>query len=103
MRRYYLASAEDRDVVDLKNYAKTIEDAVHKYMPEAKVEVYDRYYTVHPTPTRGDAIRIGRVLSNVNVLGKYCVKIPKLFCSEEVEKGSVLVNGTQKKCTGGHR
>ena len=103
MRRYYLASSEDRDDVDLRKYEKIIEDAVLGYMPTARVEVHEHWYTVDPTPDKGNAIRIGRVLSDKDVLGKYCVKIPKLFCSEEVEKGSVLVNGTQKKCVGGHR
>ena len=87
MRKYYLASALDRDDVDLQNYRQEIADAVHKYMPQAKVDVYEKYYTVHPTPARGDAIRIGRILSDKDVLGRYCVKIPKLFCSEEVEEG----------------
>ena len=103
MRQYYLASAEGRDVVDLRNYAKIIETAVHKYMPEAQVDVYERYYTVHPTPSRGDAIRIGRLLSNGKILGGYCIKISKLFCSEEVEKGSEIENGRKKKRIGGHQ
>ena len=103
MRRYYLASIEFRGDVNLRDYKEIVEDAVHHYMPMARVEVYERFYTVDPSPSRGDAIRIGKLLSDKDVLGKYCVKIPKLFCSEEVEKGSVLVNGTQKKCTGGHR
>ena len=85
MRKYYLASPGDRSDVDLRRYQKEIVDAVHRFMPGAQVEVTDRYYTVQPTPDRGTAIRIGRILSDKDVLGKYCVKIPKLFCSEEVE------------------
>ena len=103
MRRYYLASSDDRETVDLRDYKETIETAVHKYMPQARVEVSERYYTVDPTPDRGDAIRIGRILSDKDILGKYCVKIPKLFCSEEMEKGSVIADGRKKKCIGGHQ
>lgn len=79
MRRYYLASSEDREDVDLRDYMKTIEDAVHRYMPKAQVEVYERWYTVDPTPDRGNAIRIGRLLSDKDVLGEHCVKISGHF------------------------
>lgn len=101
MRRYYLASSEDREDVDLRDYMKTIEDAVHRYMPKAQVEVYERWYTVDPTPDRGNAIRIGRLLSDKDVLGEHCVKIPKLFCSEEI--GKEVDYGRETKHTGGHR
>ena len=103
MRRYYLASVENRGKVDLKAYQDKIIDAVHQIMPQAQVTVEKDYYTVDPTPVKGDAIRIGRLLSNGKILGGYCIKISKLFCSEEVEKGSVLVNGRKKKRTGGHQ
>ena len=103
MRKYYLASTKERGNVDLRDYEQAIVDAVHQYMPNAQVEVKERYYTVDPTPDQGSAIKIGRLLSDKGVLGKYCVKIPKLFCSEEMEKGSVLVNGRKKKRTGGHQ
>ncbi len=103
MRKYYLASSGDRGDVDLRIYQKEIMEAVRKYMPGAQVEVTERYYTVHPTPDRGTAIRIGRMLSDKDVLGKYCVKIPKLFCSEEVEHGKEVEDGREKKCIGGHQ
>ena len=102
MRRYYLASPADRGSVDLRKFQKDITAAVHRHMPNAQVEVTERYYTVHPTPDRGNAIRIGRALSSKDIMGCYCVHIPKLFCSEEVEKGMVSVNGTEEKCVGGH-
>lgn len=86
MRRYYLASPEDRGKVDLRQYQDEILVAVHHYMPLAEVEVGQQHYTVSPTPTRGDAIRIGRLLSGKHVLGRYCIQVPKLFCSEEVIK-----------------
>ena len=103
MRRYYLASTENRGKVDLRAYQDVIIDSVHQIMPHAQVTVEKGCYTVDPTPTKGDAIRIGRLLSSGNVMGSYCIKISKLFCSEEVEKGSVLVNGRKKKRTGGHQ
>ena len=103
MRKYYLASTDKRGEVDLRDYQTEIVTAVHQYMPHAKVEVTERYYTVEPTPARGDAIRIGRILSSKDILGSYCVPIPKLFCSEEIEKGKVNVNGAKQKHTGGHQ
>ena len=102
MRKYYLASTADRDDVDLRDFQKEITAAVHQYMPHAQVEVTERYYTVHPTPDRGNAIRIGRLLSDKDVLGRYCVKIPKLFCSEEVENRKEAEDGRKEKCAGGH-
>ena len=103
MRKYYLASSGDRSDVDLRTYQNEIIDAVHRYMPGAQVEVTEHYYTVHPTPDQGSAIKIGRLLSSKDVMGTYCVKIPKLFCSEEVECGKAVKNGREKKCTGGHQ
>ena len=85
MRKYYLASADDRGDVDLQKFQDEIIAVVHKYMPNAQVVVEKEYYTVHPTPDRGDAIRIGRQLSKSHIMGRYCIKISKLFCSEEVE------------------
>ena len=103
MRKYYLASSGDRGDVDLRIYQNEIADAVHRYMPGAQIEVTERYYTVHPTPDKGSAIKIGRLLSDKAVLGRYCVKIPKLFCSEEVEHGKEVEDGREKKHTGGHQ
>lgn len=56
MRRYYLASSRDRDDVDLRDYRETIEEAVRKYMPNAKVEVCERYYDRLQHP-RSPAVR----------------------------------------------
>ena len=102
MRKYYLASPAERGEVDLRRFQKEITAAVHRYMPRAQVEVTERYYTVHPTPDKGNAIRIGRALSSKNIMGCYCVYIPKLFCSEEIEEGKELEDGRKKKCVGGH-
>ena len=102
MRRYYLASTENRGKVDLRAYQDVIVNSVHQIMPQAQVTVEKDYYTVDPTPVKGDAIRIGRLLSNGKILGGYCIKISKLFCSEEIEKGSEIENGRETKHTGGH-
>lgn len=102
MRRYYLASVDKRGIVDLRLYQNEIVEAVHQIMPKAQVVVKEKCYEVTPTPTKGDAIRIGRLLSSKDVMGGYCIKISKLFCSEEVGKGMVNVNGRKKKRTGGH-
>lgn len=83
MRKYTLASHVARDAVDLQCYREAIEAAVHEVMPEAEVTVCQGYYTVTPSPERGDAIRIGKKVSKT-VLGQYCIQIPKLFCGEEV-------------------
>lgn len=100
MRRYTLASLTDRPAVDLQDFRSEIEAAVHEVMPDAVVEVYEGSYTVSPTPERGDAIRIGRKISRSG-LGKYCIKIPKLFCSEVIDKKEGVQNGTEKRA-GGH-
>lgn len=103
MRRYFLASTNNRGTVDLKVYEDEIKAAVHQVMPHAQVVVEKDCYTVHPTPSKGDAIRIGRLLSSGEVMGCYCIKISKLFCSQEIEKGKVSVNGTVQKRSGGHQ
>ena len=103
MRRYYLASVEKRGTVDLREYEDKIMEAVKQIIPSATVVVEKDCYSVHPTPERGNAIRIGRLLSNRNVLGQHCIQIPKLFCSEEVENGKEVEDGTEKKRIGGHQ
>ena len=50
MRKYWLASSEARQDIDLRGYAATIKDAVHTYMPDATVLVELNYYSVEPTP-----------------------------------------------------
>ena len=98
-----MASAECRGAVDLRAYEDEIMAAVHQVMPHAQIVVEKDCYTVNPTPAKGDAIRIGRLLSSGDVMGCYCIKISKLFCSQEIEKGKVSVNGTVQKRSGGHQ
>lgn len=83
MRKYILASPTARAEVDLIDYREEIEAAVFDVMPKAVVTIYEDYYTVSPSPDKGDAIRIGRRISKT-VLGQYCIHIPKLFNGEEI-------------------
>ena len=84
MRKYWLASKEARLGVDLLGYEAQIVDSVHQVMPTATVKVERDHYTVSPTPSRSEAIRIGRLLSKKEVLGGYCIKIPKLFNGQDM-------------------
>lgn len=83
MRKYTLASLSARGEVDLRCYQTEIESAVLSVMPKAVVTIYEDYYTVSPSPDKGDATRIGRRISKT-VLGQYCIHIPKLFNGEEI-------------------
>lgn len=100
MRQYTLASA-DRGSVDLRIYKAEIIDAVHTFMPHAMVRVDKDCYYVDPTPSRGEAIRIGKKICESD-LKIYCIKIPKLFTSTEIGGP----NGAQKPSkthAGGHK
>lgn len=84
MRKYTLASAQARGDVDLRDYADVIIEAVQSIMPEANVRIERDCYYVSPAPKKGDAVRIGRQICKSS-LCRYCVQIPKLFSSVEVE------------------
>lgn len=102
MRKYTLASADSRASVDLRDYKDVITDAVNEVMAgvdNLEVIVTKDYYTVSPTPEKGDAIRIGRIICK-SALNRHCVQIPKLFSSIEVKE---LDNGERKEHQmGGH-
>lgn len=99
MRKYMLASAADRPTVDLRDYESIITEAVHEVMPKAAVQVEQDCYYVSPTPSKGDAIRIGRQICQ-SKLKYFCIQIPKLFSSSEIEEETA--NGTKQKHNGGH-
>lgn len=101
MRRYSLASLDARQEVDLSNFKTIITKTVHDVMPNASVEVGKDYYTVSPTPKRGEAIRIGRMLSSKDILGVYCIHVPKLFYGEDVGEGGFVSNAKAER-SGGH-
>lgn len=102
MRKYTLASSDARSSVDLRTYSKIITEAVYEVMPQAVVQVEKDYYCVDPTPKQGDAIRIGRQICKSG-LCQYCVQIPKLFSSVEIEPETEeeKKDGT-KQSDGGH-
>ena len=105
MRRYVLASLEHRQDVDLRNYEDVIVSAVMEAMKDVddvSVEVGKNYYSVSPSPSRGTAIAIGRVICKSG-LGKCCVQIPKLFSSVEVSTDKEEKNDERKSdSVGGH-
>ena len=104
MRKYRLVSGKARTTVDLRDYTATIEEAVREAIPTAVVEVYETYYTVSPTPTKSQAIKIGRRICQ-SALAQYCVPIPKLFVSVEITdkaKEEPLDETSQSKLHGGH-
>ena len=103
MRRYSLASVDYRKYVDLVTFENTIINTVHQVMPNAVVTVEKDSYIVSPTPTRSEAVRIGRMLSSKDILGKYCIYVPKLFYGEDIEERSLENYAeTKTECTGGH-
>lgn len=99
MRRYALASLEHKQNVDLRNYEDVIVGAVMDVMKDVEgvsVVVYEHCYEVSPSPSRGDAIAIGRMICKSS-LSKCCVQIPKLFSSIEVSDGKEEKNEERKK------
>ena len=102
MRRYTLASMEHKQDVDLREYEDVITEAVAaamKDVDDVSVVVYEHYYEVSPSPSRGVAIAIGRMICKSG-LGKFCVQIPKLFSSVEIEEEKN--DREEQKCHGGH-
>lgn len=86
MRVYHLSSGDARRTVDLRDYADVIANAVTSVMSskDVTVAVNKDSYTVSPTPTQGEAIRIGRLICKSD-LNQYCIQIPKLFTGENIE------------------
>ena len=99
MRRYTLASLDARGVVDLRDFQDIIEDAIHEIVSSAQVTVEKDCYYVSPTPTKGEAIKIGRLICKSG-LNRFCVQIPKLFSSVEIEEDKN--DREEQKCNGGH-
>ena len=105
MRKYFLASLEHKQNVDLRDYEEVIVEAVMAAMKDVEdvsVVVHERCYEVSPSPSRGAAIAIGRSICKSG-LGKCCVQIPKLFSSVEVSDDKEEKNDAKKKNRlGGH-
>jgi len=104
MRKYTLASSTARKNVDLREYRDIIEEAVHSILPSATVTVNSDCYMVSPTPSKSQAIKIGRKICQ-SAMAQYCVQIPKLFISTELSDITKEENNdkqNQQKCIGGH-
>lgn len=86
MRKYYLASQDAKQKVDLRDYEDVIVGAVMEVLKDVEgvsVVVHEKYYEVSPSPDRGHAVAIGRMICKSG-LSQHCVQIPKLFSSMEV-------------------
>ena len=78
IRTYKLLNPEFRKSIDLRQYEGIIVDAVTSIIPGVKVDVNESSYTVYGI-NRGEAIRIGRILSHV--FGYAAMFRMSLFCS----------------------
>ena len=104
MRRYYLASQDARQNVDLRDYEDVIVAAVMDVMKDVEdvsVVVHERYYELSISPSRSQAVAIGRKICKSS-LSQHCVQIPKLFSSREVLPKEEKKNGEKKNSLGGH-
>ena len=101
MKKYTLASSTARKDVDLRDHEDVIVKSVTDVMGLRvdKVVVEQDCYYVSPTPTKGEAIRIGRSICKSG-LGRHCVQIPKLFLSVEMEEENN--DNTKQQQHGGH-
>ena len=78
IRTYKLLNPGFRKSIDLRQYEGIIVDAVTSIIPGVKVDVNESSYTVYGI-NRGEAIRIGRILSHV--FGYAAMFRMSLFCS----------------------
>ena len=109
MRIYHLSSSAARRTVDLRNYESVICEAVTTVMSGKSVIVVVNKdsYTVSPTPTKSEAIKIGRLICK-SALSQYCIQIPKLFTGENVKPKKEELNESRtepkaKHPMGGHQ
>ena len=98
MRKYTLANAQYRGVVDLRVYAEVITNAVLEFAPNATVVVNRDHYTVSESLTQSQAVRIGRRICESD-LSRHCVKMSKLFNSVVVKERA---NDDRNEQTSGH-
>lgn len=99
MREYSLQDPEYRKTIDLTNYRTLIENTIHSVSPTINVEVYKDHYTIDPDPPKGDLIKIGRLLAQMNNLGQYCIIRSLLFKGEKVRSHDELKEKLSKKQT----
>ena len=84
MREYSLQDSEYRKTVDLRDYETIIVESVHEVSAAAIVNVYKDRYTITPDLTKGQLIKIGRLIANTT-LGQYCLIRPILFKGEVIK------------------
>lgn len=104
MRKYYLASQDAKQKVDLRDYEDVIVGAVMEVMKDVEgvsVVVHEKYYEVSPSPDRGHAVAIGRMICKSG-LSQHCVMIPKLFLSIEVLSKEEQKDEEKTNRLGGH-
>lgn len=104
MRKYYLASQDAKQKVDLRDYEDVIVGAVMDVMKDVEgvsVVVHEKFYAVSPSPSRSQAIAVGRKICKSG-LSQHCVMIPKLFSSIEVLSKEEKKDGEKKNSMGGH-
>ena len=100
MRKYTLANAACRGVVDLRDYESIIVNAVLEYAPGTTVTVGKDCYIVNEPLTQSQAVRIGRKICESS-LSQHCIKLSKLFNSTLVKEKTNDDRYKQKQ-TGGH-
>lgn len=109
MRVYHLSSGAARRMVNLGDYESVICEAVTTVMSGKNVIVVVNKdsYSVSPTPTKSEAIKIGRLICK-SALSQYCIQIPKLFTGENVKPKKEELNESRtepkvKHRVGGHQ
>ena len=100
MRKYSLADASKRSVVDLRDYEGIIRAAIKEFAPEATVNIFKGYYTVTEQLSQSQAVKIGRRICESS-LSQHCIKLSKLFNSKVV-KEKIDDNKEEQKRLGGH-
>ena len=90
MREYTLHDPEYRKTVDLRDFKKIIEDSVFEVAPNAIVEVYKDRYTIIPDLSKGELIKIGRLIAHTN-LGQDCMIRPILFKGEVIKESNPVI------------
>ena len=68
-RKCRLADSEHKDV-DLRKYAKIIEDTVNKTVPGKNPNVFENYFSTDEL-TQSEAVAIGRALAKIDELKQY--------------------------------
>lgn len=82
MRKYYLASTEHRNTVNLLQYKNIILETAKEILgSDIKVSVHKDYYMIPCDIPRGAIIKFGRALCKTPI-SIYCVDRPVLFKGE---------------------